>query len=280
MKDIRIVATDLDGTLFRDDKTISNGNLEALGEAARAGIYIVPTTGRVFKRLSRELFRIPDLRYIVMTNGSTIIDLKTGEYIYRNYMPIEVCRKTLAALRKFDFMPEASVDGATKSEARCATPERLLYYGVPQAYLATVLASNEPVSSVAEYLQEGRNVEKLNIFFHDQETRQKAKEILDRMPELKVTSSMPTNLEINAAGVTKANGLDYLAHTLDLTRENVMALGDGLNDVDMIEYAGLGVAMANAIPEVKAKAAFVTKSNMEDGVGYAVRKFALRTFGT
>ena len=92
---------------------------------------------------------------------------------------------------------------------------------------------------------------------------------------MEITSSIPNNLEINARGVTKGRGLLVLAETLGLSRSQVMACGDSGNDLTMIQNAGLGVAMANATPEVLAAADFVTASNNEDGVAKAIERFVL-----
>lgn len=275
MSDIKIIALDLDGTLYRDDKTISDGNLQALKEAADRGIFVVPTTGRVFKRLSKELYRIPALRFIIMTNGASIIDLQSGEYIYYDLMPMKKVHQLLEEFEQFDLMPEASVDGRVIVEQQFASPERLLEYGMPEGYLEAVLESNVPVSSLKEYFKTDHRVEKINVMFRSLDERQRAKDYFDRDPELKVTSSMKHNLEINIATANKGRGLEVLAGKLGLTKDNVMACGDGLNDVDMIRYAGLGVAMANAIPEVKEVANYITLTNEEDGVAAAIRKFCL-----
>ena len=276
MKDIKLIALDLDGTLYREDKTISDRNMEALKAAADKGIYVVPTTGRVFKRLSGELYRIPALRYIIMTNGASIIDLSTGSYLYYDLMPMKKVRQLLEEFEQFDLMPEASVEGRVIVEEQFASPEKLLEYGIPEGYLEAVLESNVPVSSLKEYFRKDRRVEKINIMFRTLEERQRAKDYFDRDPELKVTSSLKYNLEINTATANKGAGLDFLAKNLGLTRENVMACGDGLNDLDMIRYAGLGVAMANGLDIVKEQADYITLTNEEDGVAAAIEKFCLQ----
>lgn len=276
MKDIKLIALDLDGTLYREDKTISDRNMEALKAAADKGIYVVPTTGRVFKRLSGELYRIPALRYIIMTNGASIIDLSTGSYLYYDLMPMKKVRQLLEEFEQFDLMPEASVEGRVIVEEQFASPGKLLEYGIPEGYLEAVLESNVPVSSLKEYFRKDRRVEKINIMFRTLEERQRAKDYFDRDPELKVTSSLKYNLEINTATANKGAGLDFLAKNLGLTRENVMACGDGLNDLDMIRYAGLGVAMANGLDIVKEQADYITLTNEEDGVAAAIEKFCLQ----
>lgn len=275
MGEIKIIALDLDGTLFREDKTISDENLKALQEAADKGILIVPTTGRVFRRLSKELYRLPNMRYVIMCNGASIIDMETKEFIFYDLMPMAKVRELLEEFEQFDLMPEAAVDGKMMVEERFASAEKLLEYNIPAGYLEAVMGSNVPTHTLKEYCQEDHQVEKFNVMFRTMEEKLRAKAYFEKDPELKVTSSLQYNLEINMASVNKGRGLEVLAEHLGLTKDNVMACGDGLNDVDMIRYAGLGVAMGNAIQEVKEVADYVTLTNMEDGVATAVRKFCL-----
>jgi Cof subfamily protein (haloacid dehalogenase superfamily) len=96
-----------------------------------------------------------------------------------------------------------------------------------------------------------------------------------RFPEIRVTASTWNNLELNIADANKGNALRRFAEHLGLTLDNCMSMGDGLNDLTMIEAAGLGVAMANAHPAVTAVADCVTLSNDENGVAKAIRDFVL-----
>ena len=96
---------------------------------------------------------------------------------------------------------------------------------------------------------------------------------------VRATSSLYNNLEINASSATKGRALMWLADYLKIDREATMALGDGGNDLSMIQAAGIGVAMVNGLEEVKAAADFITMSNDEDGVAAAVEKFVLNSKG-
>lgn len=91
--------------------------------------------------------------------------------------------------------------------------------------------------------------------------------------ELSIYRSEPYYLEILPPGIDKKNGIKFIADSLSIQVENIIACGDGYNDISMIGYAGLGIAMANANTEVKAAADYITLSNDEDGVAHAVKKF-------
>lgn len=103
----------------------------------------------------------------------------------------------------------------------------------------------------------------------------KDKLALELGDEYEVAMSKPFFIEINDKGISKGVSLDSLCKKLGLTNENVMALGDGLNDLSMIEFAGMGVAVDNANPTLKEAANFISKSNDEDGFAYAIEKFVL-----
>src|SRR5699024_9567724 len=91
--------------------------------------------------------------------------------------------------------------------------------------------------------------------------------------ELELTNSMPYNVEINPAGVNKAAALEKVCDWMGITMNNVMAAGDSLNDIKMIEQAGTGVAMGNAQEAIKKVADYVTDSNNQDGVANAIQRF-------
>ena len=118
-------------------------------------------------------------------------------------------------------------------------------------------------------------VEKFNLFFKKEreDDRTKAREALNQFSDLSITSSLGNNLEINHKDATKGNGLASLAAYLGLKKEEVMACGDGENDISMLDEAGIGVAMGNASDLVKRAADVVTLTNDQDGVAYAIEKW-------
>ena len=119
-------------------------------------------------------------------------------------------------------------------------------------------------------------VEKFSVMYPKVELRDEAwRAVLAACPDVEATTSLGSNIELNAPGVTKGSGLLALAEKLGLRRDQVMAVGDSGNDLSMIEDAGLGVAMGNATPEILAAADAVTADNNHDGVALAIEKYAL-----
>ena len=123
--------------------------------------------------------------------------------------------------------------------------------------------------------KENRNMDKVQALFANMDERAAAWKELSELKELELVGSLSYNIEINAAGVNKGTALVALGKMLGIPRESIMACGDGDNDVHLLREVGFGVAMANAQPQVKEAADYITASNDEDGVACAIEKFAL-----
>ena len=268
---IRLIAVDLDGTVLNDRKQLTPRTAAALTEAAARGVEIVPATGRPTTGLPAELLALPGVRYAITSNGARTADLASGRAI-RNYLPLDKALAAYDILQRYDCMADLFQDGqGYTTEANRAIVPRF----VPENLRDYVLRTRTPLPDLRAFIaQQAQGIEKLTIFFLDEAERQRAWAEAAALG-VDVVSSLPLNMEINAAGVDKGAGLLALAEQLDLPASALMACGDGGNDTAMVAAAGLGVAMANAFPEVKAAAQFVTASNNEDGVALAVEKFVL-----
>ena len=132
------------------------------------------------------------------------------------------------------------------------------------------------VDDVMEMLRRStKGLDKVQVLFADMEERSAAWEDLLSVRELELVGSLGYNIEINAAGVNKGSGLVNLGRLLGIKREEIMACGDGDNDLLMLREVGFGVAMANGVEQVKEAADYITLSNEEDGVADAIERFAL-----
>ena len=240
--------------------------------AAARGVEIVPATGRTAAGLPAELLALPGVRYAITSNGARMMDLAAGRAVRELYLPREKALAAFDILARYDCVTDLFQDGkGYTTEANRAAAYRF----VPENLRDYVLRTRTVLPDLREFIAaQERGIEKLTIFFLEEAERQKAWAEVAALG-VDVVSSLPLNMEINAAGVDKGAGLLALAEQLGLPAGALMACGDGGNDTAMIQAAGLGVAMANAFPEVKAAAKFVTASNNEDGVALAVEKFVL-----
>ena len=274
--DIRLIALDLDGTLL-DSKTklISPENMYALEKAAEKGINIVPATGRFFDAMPECVKFLPFLRYAITINGARVIDVKTGETIYGAEMPLERGLEVLEYFSSIDVAYDAYIED--KGYMGKDHIDRIEYYLDTPVYCETVRRMRIPVDDLIAYVKSrALGLQKTQMFTNDREKLVRARDQIKTLfPDLTATSSLKNNLEVNAKEATKGQALAALAGHLGLDSSQVMAFGDGGNDFDMISFAGIGVAMANGVPELKKSAAFTTLSCDGSGVAYAVRRLLL-----
>lgn len=269
---IRLIALDLDGTVLNDKKELTPRTAAALTAAAEQGALIVPATGRTATGIPDSLLALPGVRYAITANGARVIDLASGQTLCALYIPRDAALDAYDRLLRYDCLLDIFQDGqgyTTASNLACL-PEY-----APQNLIGYVTSTRKVLEDMRGFVAaQAHGLEKFTLFFRYEEERRRAWAEMEGLG-LTAVSSLPRNMELNAAGVNKGRGLLMLADALGLPAASLMACGDGGNDLEMVRAAGLGVAMANAFDEVKAAADFVTRSNNEDGVAYAVEKFML-----
>ena len=280
-KDIKIISLDLDGTLLDSQKRLSEENRAALEEAAAKGVHIVPTTGRFFGMMPQTVRDLPFVRYAIKINGAQVYDRETDTAIVREEIPLGMALDLMRLIDDYDVIYDcyrSNWGWMTQS-----LQEKAEDYATDTHYLKMVREFRNPVPDLKAHLEstaaEG-DVQKVMLFARNKPgseavTKAIADAVAERFPLIKTTSSTWNNLELNIATAHKGNSLRRFAEHLGFTLDNCMALGDGTNDLSMIEAAGLGVAMSNAHPFVLAAADHVTVSNDENGVAKAIRDFVL-----
>ena len=277
---MHIIALDLDGTLLDSQKRLSDVNRAALAAAAERGALVVPTTGRFFGMMPAAVRDLPFVRYAITINGAQVYDRETDAAIVREEIPLEMAREVMALLDGYDVIYDCyRSNWGWMSEAFKAKAED---YATDEHYLRMIHEFRRPVPELKAHLASTAadgDVQKIMLFTRrdapEGATREIAAVVAARFPELKVTNSTWNNLEINIRTAHKGRALARFAEHLGLSLANCISFGDGANDLTMVEAAGVGVAMANACPEVLAAADYVTASNDEDGVAAALSHFGL-----
>ncbi len=274
MKDIRLIALDLDGTLLDSQKRLSARNKAALLECISRGIYVVPCTGRIWGGVPEDVRSLPGIRYAITTNGAIVEDIEAHRVLDERKLDCACAVDILELTGKFHTMYDAYINGGAYGEARFM--EHMDLYGIPDILQTMILKTRQAVPDIKEKIRElNLPVEKMNCFFGDQEERSRVRQALLARGDVIVSSSSDCNLEINALGATKGEAILRLAHHLGLNKEQTMGFGDGENDITMIRMVGLGVVMGNAAESLKAEADYVTITNDEDGVADAIEKLIL-----
>lgn len=273
-QNISLIALDLDGTTLVRGR-ITPRTRRALEEAARRGIHVVVATGRAWCSLPKDLFQVQGLEYVVTSNGAMITEISSGEILYENCVDPEPMETVAALLRENRRFP---VEVFTKGKAYIGRDvfEEVRDHGLSYMSRNYILRTRQPVDDIYGFLEENiQAVENINILFEFFEDKEEMKVVLEQIPNITVTSSVPHNLEIGGATTSKATGLKALCDIIGADLGNAMACGDSPNDMDMLEEAGLGIAMGNSEPEILAMADYVAPSCDEEGVAFAVEKFAL-----
>lgn len=270
---IKLIALDLDGTLLNSKKQITEGNLRALKRCIEQGILIVPCTGRTVDGIPEAVRSIPGIRYGITTNGAVIEDMEQNQVIDSNLLSWELALELLQFVDPYPVMYDPYIERRGITEAKFLN--HLTDYGLSPVLQDLVINTRDLHSNIIDYVKKNQKpVEKINLFFGDMQLRQRLRTILEKRSDILVTSSIPNNLEINALDATKGDALLRLASHLGLKVDQTMAVGDGENDLSMIQKAGVGVAMKNGIDELKKIADYITGTNEEDGVASAICKLA------
>ena len=264
-----IIALDLDGTLTNSEKIITPRTFDALMKAQREGVRLVLASGRPtfgIAALANQLQLADYGGYVLSYNGGRIIDCceKTvifSQVVDQKLVPILYDFAEKAQLPIVTYLPEAIL--ASKNEGEYLVEEARIN-GMP-----VVVAQN----FVEEAMQIAGGSTKFLIPGEPELLIQLESEMKAALSaQMEVFRSAPFFLELPPKGIDKAQSLQRLLTHLGLERESLMAFGDGFNDLSMIQFAGQGVAMANAVEEVKSIADFVTTSNEEDGIAHALEQ--------
>ena len=264
----KLVAIDLDDTLLANDLTISPQTIEAMREAERKGVTVTLATGRMFQSAAQYA---KDLKLdvpIITYQGAYIRNALSGEVVFERLVPYDLSIQLLEDLK------------AKQKHIQIYLNDEL-YVEQDNEYIKDYAkASNVPYIVVDDMIAEMKNSGTLPIKILVIDDPKEIQTIANQYrqdydQQLHITISKPHFLEITHPEATKGKAIEFLVEQKGITMEQVIAIGDSYNDLDMIELAGLGVAMENARPEVKEAADYITKSNNDHGVWEVFKKFVL-----
>lgn len=266
----KLVAIDIDGTLINSHGEITTEVNAAIQAVQEKGVKVVLVTGRPIGGVTtfvEELGLNEEEDYVITYNGAFVQNTYTGEVILQNFLTYndleclyELSQQLHSPMHYFDLN---NVYTPNKAISR---------YTVYESFTNQVPLHYQPIEEAPMDIQMPK------VMYIDDEAR--LNEIIEAIPEsfkekYTMVKSAPYFLEILHPLVSKGSVVKQLAEKLSIKREEIICIGDGGNDLSMIEYAGCGVAMGNAIPAVKAAADFQTLSNNENGVAHAIEKLVL-----
>ena len=269
--DIRLIAVDLDGTLLKDDKTLSPATVRAVARAAESGVEVAFATGRALCECEELLTQLPAIRYAVTCTGAQVLDCRTGRELFFSPLSNRLVREIWRQMVDFDVLVEAFQG---KSIFVAGPQYRRIGLFEASSGNPTLHRTRTPVEDFSSWIGAlSAPVTKIHMYFLDPEERNAA---WDRVRDLGIYSctSDPVDLEIMAQGINKGTGLSRLAAYLALDRSQIMAVGDSGNDLGMLEYAGVRAVMANGTQDLKALADIIADTNEHDGVARLLEDLA------
>jgi len=269
----KLIASDLDGTLLTNAKTLSPRTEAALKAATEMGVYFVPATGRSLIGVPEWIKESPYVRYIMTANGARVMDMQEQKALFVEALDRKIALDLMEVLLPYGAMWNLYANATVYSEYHGPLAEK-----DPPPDLKgnpNLPAPLQPDMRSYVLAHPELEIEKMDIYFDLVEERAKVWEIVEKWEGINLGAAFSFNMEINSPVGDKGHSLHRLGRELGIDPSEIIAFGDGLNDLKLLEAAGMPVAVSNAVPELKAIAKEITLSNEEDGVAIAIEKFIL-----
>lgn len=269
----RLVALDMDGTIFRSDRTISPRMEQVLNRLGQQGIQVVLCTGRIYTTANRWAAQWGIDGPIICSNGANV---RSEHKVYYEATldgeSIAFCKDVAQDFGSCFFAFCGDHVHCTQRDVVKELFEKWDVDGLRAQGLDLICVEDDYETLVQ---RAANKAVKLLIVESDPLRHSQIKKQLQTWKKISVCSSESDNIDIMPTGQSKGKALKWLCQDLKIPREQVLAIGDGENDVDMIQFAGCGVAMGNAMDVVKKEADYVALTNDQDGAALAIQKFVL-----
>lgn len=267
---VKCIALDLDRTTLNGQGKLSKGNREALEYAIQKGIHVVIASGRSFHTLPKDVMEVPGIQYAITSNGTAIYHIPTKKCIHQYKLDGESTKLILQLSKSEDVTYEAFIEGKAYADRTYINNPRK--FGAGEEAVEYVKNTRNMVENIEAFMLEHIDeLDCMDIIIADDEKQQRVMdEIKEKVKGVYITSCIDYLIEISNEKGGKHSGLKYMMELLGLKREEVAAFGDAENDMDMLKFAGIGIAMENACESCKEIADFVTKHHDEDGVAYGI----------
>ena len=269
--DIKCIALDLDRTTLNAQGKLSKANEEAIRKAVAKGIHVCIASGRAFDTLPQDVVSIPGIEYAITSNGAAVYRIQDKQCL-RSYVLTEQSVKKILELTK-DF--PVTYEGFIRGTAYAAKEyiEDPVKFGATEHAVAYVQSTRHLQDDIVSFLkQHDDELDSMDIVVKDEAQKQKVIEVLKaEVEDIYITSSISQLVEISYKDAGKRSGVKFITEYLGLNPKQVAAFVDADNDIDMLEYAGCGIAMENASNGLLAVADAVTLHHDRDGVAYALK---------
>lgn len=260
----KLIALDMDGTLLNEKHKVNGRVKDALFRIREMGVKVILSSGRGYKGIKGYIDELDIKDLVISMNGAAVTDYTGQKLIFSQHMEPDVSREVIRLSYEYDIYnilfinSDMYVDEINEKGLFFEKHDRIRLKAVGNLY---DFYNSEPVGKML-LIGESNKLTMLREALY--------KSLGNRV---NLTFSLPYFLEAYSPLVNKGVMLEKVCGYYGINRDEVIAIGDGENDISMIEYAGLGIAMGNASQAVKDKADFVTRTNVSDGVWYAIEKF-------
>lgn len=268
----KIIASDLDKTLLNNHQKISAENWRAIEQMHEMGVHFVPASGRAYEEMPTELLESPLIRYYITSDGTTVHDKETG-ITHELPLPTDLGRQVLDKVFSYPICLMLHADTKSYVEEATHNPRDYARYHMNDYWIDFSLDKEVPIRDLKSFAYSLPAVQSVVPFFLNMADLQECKAYFEQDSRLILAQTDPYNLEIFSASAGKGNALMLLADLLGIDRRATIAVGDSTNDSTMVKAAGLGLAMENAVPELKAVADAVICSNTEHAAEYILEHY-------
>ena len=269
--DLKCIALDLDRTTLNARGILSEGNRRALETAIAQGVHIIIASGRPFAALPKDVLAVPGIEYAITSNGAAVYHIPSGKRIHSYAMDPASVREILRLTAEEPVVYETFVDGVAHMDSALMENPAAYGFGDPHsiAYLKETRTAQENILGfIEEHICE---LDSLDLIFWDRAVAKRITETLQKqVPDIYSTSTIWPLLELSHRDAGKHSGVRFIAEHLNLSPTQIAAFGDGDNDIEMLQYVGCGVAMANASPTCLAAADRITGRFDEDGLAQGI----------
>lgn len=276
-KNIRLLALDVDGTLFNSDGKIVSSSLEAICAAQNKGVQVVVASGRNFDGLPWDQLKYLAIDYVITTNGSSVYRVKDRKCLYEECLDFDDVRNAVLYCLNMKVYVTVFISG------ECYTPEVCIPFvdnmAIPDYLKVLLRGRKNKIADVYDFFNDKTiKVQKVTLNFQSLSNgeflnRDSVKTYLEQNINFNVVDGGFSNLEFTKAGISKGSGLIFLSDFLGISLDQTMSIGDSGNDLDMIRTSGIGIAMGNAEKIIKDAADDITLGNDENGITFAINKY-------
>ena len=262
---------DMDGTLLNSEGAISEENEVALKKLQKKGLEVIIASGRTDLMVKTFVKQLGLTGYVISSNGGLIRNIKTGEVLYSKLIEKSVVEEILSYCEEnnIDYILY-TLDTVYGNEGN---PLMIKYENRNKDLPKNMKAPLEYLQNISKI--DNINVLKVLLVCREHERVIELEKHFSKNKKITAVSSSVGLLDIMSSNISKGNSLKILAEKMDIDLKHVIAFGDNYNDMEMLKYVGMPIAVENAVEDIKLQAKHITKSNNESGIAYAINNFIL-----